>query len=205
MSEFRAADGRVPGVRGLATRRKLLAATVELIDSHGYRNVKVVDIARHAGTSPATFYQYFPDVQSAVLVSCAETTEAGAQHFAELADQLASSSAEPAAVIRELATSVISFWNEHRSLLRVMDLSALEGDERFRDLRIWMMNGVTTALQERAAAAGMDARQTKAVAAVVVSMMSHVAAYHPGLLDWGVRTEDLTSVMATMVDAALVS
>ena len=28
-----------------------------------YRDLKVVDIAREAGTSPATFYQYFPDVE----------------------------------------------------------------------------------------------------------------------------------------------
>ena len=31
--ELRAADGRVPGRRGLATRQKLLSATRELVDS----------------------------------------------------------------------------------------------------------------------------------------------------------------------------
>ena len=66
--EARAADGRRPGRRGLATRQKLLDCTAEMLGSGPYRELKVVDIARAAGTSPATFYQYFADVESAVVV-----------------------------------------------------------------------------------------------------------------------------------------
>src|SRR4051812_49537049 len=39
-----------------------------MLRSTGYRDLKVIDIAREAGTSPATFYQYFPDVEAAILV-----------------------------------------------------------------------------------------------------------------------------------------
>ena len=46
--DLRAADGRVPGRRGLATRQKLLSATRELLDSVAYRDLKVVDIAQEA-------------------------------------------------------------------------------------------------------------------------------------------------------------
>lgn len=65
-SEPRAADGRVPGRRGQATRQKLLDCTADMLRTTSYRDLKVVDIAREAGTSPATFYQYFPDVESAI-------------------------------------------------------------------------------------------------------------------------------------------
>ncbi len=53
--ELRAADGRVPGRRGRATRQKLLERTAEMLQSTSYRDLKVVDIARGGGTSPATF------------------------------------------------------------------------------------------------------------------------------------------------------
>jgi len=82
--DLRAVDGRLPGRRGLATRQRLLAATASLLETTGYRDLKVVEIAREAGTSPATFYQYFPDAESAVLVLAAELTEAWHDELATL-------------------------------------------------------------------------------------------------------------------------
>ena len=43
-------DGRTPGSRGLATRQRLLDATAELLATTPWRSVKVIDIARSAGT-----------------------------------------------------------------------------------------------------------------------------------------------------------
>ena len=70
-----ALDGRPLGKRGAATRRRLLDATARLLESHGVRDLRVVDIAREVGTSPATFYQYFRDVEEAVLALTAEVGE----------------------------------------------------------------------------------------------------------------------------------
>ena len=42
---------------------------------HGLRDLRVVDIAREVGTSPATFYQYFRDVEEAVLALAEEVGE----------------------------------------------------------------------------------------------------------------------------------
>src|SRR5271163_2902461 len=67
-----ATDGRVPGQRGMATRRRLLLATVELLSSTPWRSVKVIDIARSAGTAPATFYQYFENVEQSIGVLAEE-------------------------------------------------------------------------------------------------------------------------------------
>jgi AcrR family transcriptional regulator len=49
-------DGRVPGRRGMATRQRLLECTAELLVATPWRSIKVIDIARQAGTSPAAFY-----------------------------------------------------------------------------------------------------------------------------------------------------
>ena len=70
-----ALDGRPLGKRGAATRRRLLDATARLLESDGVRDLRVVDIAREVGTSPATFYQYFRSVDEAVLVLADELAE----------------------------------------------------------------------------------------------------------------------------------
>ena len=80
----RAADGRVAGRRGQATRQRLLAATRAAVGDGPYRDLKVVDISRRADTSPATFYQYFPDVETAVLALIDELTDAGGQQLRAL-------------------------------------------------------------------------------------------------------------------------
>ena len=64
---MKALDGRPIGKRGAQTRRKLLDATSSLLETHGSRDLHVVEIARAVGAAPATFYQYFRDVEDAVL------------------------------------------------------------------------------------------------------------------------------------------
>ena len=70
-----ASDGRVIGERAQRTRRRLLDATAELLDERGALGLRVVDITRAVGTSPATFYQYFSDVEEAILVLADEATD----------------------------------------------------------------------------------------------------------------------------------
>ena len=82
-ADLRAADGRVPGRRGRATRQRLLECTRDMLTTTSYRDVKVIDIAREAGTSPATFYQYFADVEAAILVLAEEMAQQG-QHLTEI-------------------------------------------------------------------------------------------------------------------------
>ncbi len=95
--QVRTVDGRVAGRRGLATRQKLLDCLSEMLSSSPYRDVKVIDVARKAGTSPATFYQYFPDVEGAVL---------------EIAEQMAALSTAP-------KRSILFVWHvgEEKGLL----------------------------------------------------------------------------------------
>lgn len=47
------------------TRERLLEALHELITTRAWRDVDVVSVARLAGTSPATFYQYFENLLDA--------------------------------------------------------------------------------------------------------------------------------------------
>ena len=125
--QVRTVDGRVAGRRGQATRQKLLDCLSEMLSSSPYRDVKVIDVARRAGTSPATFYQYFPDVEGAVL----ELAEEMAAESGGLTDLVAGRSWAGRGgwqTAQELVDGFLEFWRKHDAILRVVDLGAAEGD-----------------------------------------------------------------------------
>ena len=205
--EPRAADGRIPGRRGRATRRRLLDTTLALLETTPYRELRVVDIAREAGTSPATFYQYFADVEAAVLVLAAELAEAGADELSGLVTG-ADWRVDPEGAARAVTDGHLDFWTRHRSLIGVIDLAALAGDSRFRDLRTWLLSGVSRAFADEVRAAqtarpAQPAADELAVAAVLTSMLAHVAAHHDGIVEWGASEEGLRSTMAELIVAGL--
>ena len=201
--DLRAVDGRLPGRRGLATRKRLLAATASLLETTGYRDLKVVEVAREAGTSPATFYQYFPDAESAVLVLAAELAEAW--HY-ELATLVADGDwmGNPDGAARHASEGFLDFWTTHRAVLGVLDLASTEGDERFRDLRTRLLNGPTAAMVDVAVASGA-AGDPMAAAGVLVAMLAHVSNHQVGLERWGVDRSALVTTMAGVLRRTLVA
>ena len=201
--EPRAVDGRVPGRRGMATRQRLLECTRDMLHTTAYRDLKVVDIAREAGTSPATFYQYFGDVEAAVLV-LAEELSAEGERFAELIATTSWRGREGFDAATQVAEAFLSFWEEHRAILKVIDLATFEGDSRFRDVRTTYLAATAEAL--RGAVAGMqaegrhsDAVSPTAMAGVLVSMMANVAAHRRGLEEWGSSRDELREAMARIL------
>lgn len=207
----RASDGRLPGARGLATRARLLECTRGLLAGCSYRDLTATDIARECGTSPATFYQYFPDVESAVLAIAADMA---AEHGVLSQIVRAADWREPAgarAASRDLAGAFSAFWAANRPILRVVDLASTEGDQRFRALRTELLNDVTNALAEAVTAARAAGRSGQpgtgadpmAVAAVLVSMLAHVASHREGLTAWGIAPADTEAVMADIVSRSV--
>src|SRR5881398_3006343 len=118
---LRAVDGRVPGRRGLATRQRLLECTVELLASTPYRDLKVTDITRSAGTSPATFYQYFVDIEEILLAVAEQAVEEG-RELAQLISGRPWRGAAGVTSAEGLVDGFLEFWRDHRSTLRVVDL-----------------------------------------------------------------------------------
>ena len=137
---------RAPGRRGRATRRRLLDAAAGLLETNTYRDLKVVDIARVAGTSPATFYQYFSDVEEAVLALAEEVEVEAGGALAELVVDRAWSGDEGWATSLALADGFVRTWERYRSVLRVIDLATDEGDQRFRGVRTRMLGAPSEAL-----------------------------------------------------------
>jgi len=206
-AEPRASDGRTPGRRGLATRQRLLDQTAEMLKSTTYREVKVVDIARGASTSPATFYQYFPDVESAILVLAEEMAEER-RRFADIVRAGTWQGHRGYSAALELADAFLDFWTEHHAVVRVIDLATGEGDGRFANIRTRLLNDVNNALAETIAerkAAGKlpDDVDPLATAGVLVAMLAHVSNHRFGFEFWGVRTADLRTSMARIIYTAV--
>jgi AcrR family transcriptional regulator len=201
--DTRAVDGRVPGRRGLATRAKLLEQTLHLLASTSYRDLKVVDIARGAGTSPATFYQYFPEVESAILVLAEEMAHEG-MTLTDIVRDGSWKGKAGFATAGALVDGFIALWEDHRSVMRVVDLATEEGDQRFRNIRTRLLNEVVVALAEVIRSLQQDGRHPAeldplATAGVLVAMLAHVSAHRYGFEFWGIRTEDTRNSMARIV------
>jgi AcrR family transcriptional regulator len=200
--DLRAADGRVPGRRGRATRQRLLECTAEMLRTTSYRSVKVIDIAREAGTSPATFYQYFADVEAAILV-LAQEMALDAERLVRLAGEGTWKGRAGYRRALDLTDAFFDFWDRHRPVLRVVDLTTEEGDRRFRNIRVGFLNAVTTELA--GVVAGFQAEgknlgvEPMAQAGTLVTTLANVAAHHHGFEYWGIKATDVRVSVARQV------
>lgn len=132
-----ATDGRVIGERAIRTRRRILDATSALLREQGALDLKVIDVAREVGTSPATFYQYFGDVEEAILALATELVEE-VEPISALLEQDWSAEATGETGLeksRRFVADYMDFWDVHAPVLRIMLLRADERDEPFRELR----------------------------------------------------------------------
>jgi AcrR family transcriptional regulator len=205
--ELLAVDGRTPGARGRATRDRLLRCTAQLLEKEGYRDLKVIDVARCADTSPATFYQYFGDVEAALVVLAQDLTDEAAGIVTLIRDSSwrgASGSATALAV----TDGFLDLWERHRAILRVVDLATAEGDLRFSNIRTHLLNEITLALRDVIEGFREQKKHPRdldpmAQAAALVSMLAHVAAHRYGFEFWGIRLEKIRESVARFVESGV--
>ena len=200
-SEAREENGRALGPRAQNTRQALLAATAELLAQQSLRDVRVVDIARSVGSSPATFYQYFKDVEDAVLCL---TRQASDEMPAILEHLEGDWSGEPGMeCARLIAAAFIDHWDEHRAVLRIRNTASDEGDQRFQEIRKQAMQPVLLALARQLVRHRGDTPVTGehplAAAAGLAAILERLAAYHKELEDFGVTRDDLIETSARIV------
>lgn len=193
-----ATDGRTIGRRAQITRRKLLDSTAKLLAERGALEVKVIDIAREAGSSAATFYQYFEDVEVALLALAEEAgSDLGSLKSLVAAEWGRKAGYEAA---RTFVAAFIDYWDEHKSILRVRNLRSEEGDQRFRALRLSANDGIMGLFIEKvtaAKAAGRisDEMNTYATAGAMMAVLERLAAFHVEFERRGVsRTAMITTI-----------
>lgn len=192
-----ALDGRPLGRRGAETRQRLLDATAQRLEDNGLRELRVVDIARAVGLSPATFYQYFADVEAAVLA----LSIAVGEETSSLAGLLAEDWNRPdgLAFARRLVEDFIANWDEHRAVLRTRNLAAQEGDDRFRSVRNESLRPLTEGIGAKVAARQTSGLSPYAAAAAMVSMLERMAAFHFDLEAYGTSRADVVETTARIL------
>jgi AcrR family transcriptional regulator len=195
-------NGRQLGPRALQTRRRLLEATVALLDLSSVRDISVVEIARRAGTSPATFYQYFKDVSEATL----RLAEEAAAEVPAVVELIGGSwrGQKGIETSRAIADAFVRHWDNYRAVLLVRNLAADEGERRFQKVRRRSLLPFLQALaakieecQPDACAAG-DVHPY-AAAAAMATILERLAAYHKELEPLGVTHADLVENCARIM------
>ena len=202
--ELRAVDGRVPGRRGLATRARLLDQTRELLRTTSYRDLKVVDIARGAGTSPATFYQYFADAEAALWALADELGGEGRERLTRPVREGSWSGRAAYETCERIAATFLDFWDQHRALLAVIDLAATEGDVRFREIRLQLLTTFTDALgievrEQRDAGRLPSDLDPTATASVLVAMLAQVSGHRYGIERHGTSGPEIQRALARLL------
>lgn len=196
-------DGRALGRRGAATRRRLLDATAARLETGGLRDLRVADVARDAGTSPATFYQYFRDVPDAVLALAHDVGEQAAPLGELLERDWRGAGGLDAA--RALVEGFITFWDRNRAILRTRNLAAQEGDERFRRVRNRSLEPLLEGIARKVEAAGADGLAPYVAAAALVAMMERMAAFHTDLEIYAITRDDVVETTARILFATATS
>lgn len=166
-------NGQAMGRKGSETRRRLITATVELLERRSLRDVSVSEIANLAGTSSSSFYIYFEDVPAAALAAATEIEQYTPDMGRLLEQRWTRTDAQRHAVA--LLDSYVSFASRHHAILRVRNLAADEGDRRFHEARSQGVRRVHDLLEARIAAAhnGLD---PSAGASAVLALMERIAA-----------------------------
>jgi AcrR family transcriptional regulator len=195
-------DGRALGPRATETRQKLLDATEELLGTRPLRDLRVIDVARRVGTSPATFYQYFQDLEDAVV----HLAERAAGDLPPIVAAIQQGFADDGALdrARGIVEAYIAHWDAHRAVLRVRNLASEEGDPRFRGVRRRVHGPVIEAIAAeivRNQEAGRVARELHpvAAAAALAAILERLAAYHAELQTFGITREHLVETSARIL------
>lgn len=204
----RTVDGRSIGERAEATRRRLLDETARALDLHGVLDLKVVDVTRAAGTSPATFYQYFTDVDDAILALAAEAGEREREIAGLIAHDWAHEGGHERVV--EFVEQYHRFWSAHSGVLRIRNLKAEEGDPRYQRVRSRSSIPMAESFGELARA-GIEAGRVAAMldpfatGGAMLGMIERLFAYEDVFVRRGSTIDDLKSTLATILFQTLVS
>jgi AcrR family transcriptional regulator len=211
--------GRLLGPRARQTRQRILDATVTLLSESSMRDLRVIDIARRIGSSPATFYQYFKDVEDVVLHLASEASE----HTPEMVDLIHGDWTGQQGHDRglKLVGLAIDHWDKYAPILRVRNNAADEGDKRFREVRVRTLIPMLDAFAREIAAshrrAAKESEQSEgdewqggrvdatAGATALTSVLERLAMYHEDIEAIGTSRERIIDTAATLIQFIMTS
>ena len=195
--------GRVLGPRARRTRSRLLDATRELLRERSVLDIAVVEIARKAATSAATFYHYFKDVEDAALELAREAAGEMPAILALVDGPFGGSAGLDTA--RAIARAFLEHWERHHTVLVIRNLAADRGDPRFAEVRRAALQPFLERLAVRIAEAQREGRVSRAMhpfaaAAALGSLLEALSAHTADLARRGIEREALIETSASIVN-----
>lgn len=187
-------DGQPLGPRGQRTRQRILEAVGAAIERQGLRGLRLADIADDVGFKPPAFYQYFADLDEAILALCEEVGDLLPTF--EVDDGWGGDHAQGT---RPFVSRVFDYWDEHRALLAARHVAILSGDERFQQVADEAFRPTAESLQAQIEVAQREGRVDPdllpiALGAVLNLMLDVVSMSAPGLNRyWG--ADDATELV----------
>jgi AcrR family transcriptional regulator len=176
-------SGRPLGPRAMRTRARILEATVAILDEKSMRDLRVIDIARRIGSSPATFYQYFKDVKDVVLELATEVSDFTPEMIELIQGDWHGRAGHERGI--RLVNLVIDNWDRYKAILRVRNNAADEGDPEFMEVRRKAMFPMVRALAEALTmaheAAGTDRVENREWAGGTISPLAGAMLLFAGL------------------------
>jgi AcrR family transcriptional regulator len=200
------ADGRVLGSRAESTRNRILEATSKLLAESGVLDLKIVDITREVGSSPATFYQYFVDIDAAILALAEQATNDEAPLVSHLANGWDGDDGLERA--GEFVDAYTRFWDDHNAVLRVRNLKAEEGDRAFREVRskahLLVIEAMVKMVQQAQQAGRLpDTIHPFVTATAMIAMIERLLPYRNEIGRRGASAEALRNTLAALLYRSL--
>lgn len=175
-------NGQRLGAKGRRTRQRLIDVTIDLLETRGLRDLTVAEVARTAETSAATFYVYFEGVPEVVLAAL----EHADLNQPELMDLLDKDWCDDRGLglAREFVQLYCDIWGSFRTVFRVRNLAAEEGDARFLEARYRSAAPILAALSKRVEAAQRLGKVTGSLhplstAGAIMTLLERLAAVGP--------------------------
>lgn len=167
------------GRKGQATKRSLMDAASQLLKSTSLISLTAAAISKEAGTSPATFYVYFDNVEDILWALCSEISKETSdlfvhERFLRDDDRLAEDALE-------FVMGYCDIWSKDGLLLLYRNMESDRGNRRFYQLVLKIAMPILQGLTDRiveAAAPGqpITRREANAEAVVFIGAIDRIAA-----------------------------
>jgi AcrR family transcriptional regulator len=163
-----------------------------------------MDVAREVGTSPATFYQYFSDVEDAIYALSTEMIEKVHPIHLQMEADWNEAGIDHA---RRLVSDYTDFWDANGAVLRIMLLRADERDERFRQVRrdynAPFMTAMVAKVRTAQDAGRLTAIDAEATAGAMLAALDRLPNYREGFEKRGTSREAMIETVAQLLYSSL--
>lgn len=167
------------GKKGKDTRQQLMATARRLLDANSPLSLSAATISKEAGTSPATFYVYFENVEDILFALCEEISEDVSHLFDDDTVLRVDDRLEEDALA--FVRAYCEVWARHGPLLLYRNMEADRGNKRFNQLVLRIGLPILVALTDRIVEAAtpenpITRNEANAEAVVLFSAIDRIAA-----------------------------